>query len=312
MPITNGMAFSAVNFKTVHTKRYAHVLGVHVSAATIATFAAIVAILSLLQFGRAPTVQADNTIPTPILVGVYEPVSAPKTDPEAITISNPVKNPEPKSVPFGVLPTLPPDPVPLDAPIDPNTGAPNVVLPYTPLKLDSSGCPVEAPADTMRSGSDAIGVNQLCRDSVAGARSKEAAQAIMYAFSRLGTPYSQPGRTSVGYFDCSSLIARAYFEGAKVNPFFSGMPFTGSYANENSWAGVLVKTADHRPGDIRIMWRPGTTMAGSAGNNGHAQMYLAHGYVIQSGGGGGGDSRVNVSDDSSWGWPYQNFAYTGK
>lgn len=284
------------------------------SAAALTVAAATCVTVPLVGFGAATPATAEPQ-PERVLVAVYTPTpSGTVTD----AVESPPPTPSPGKVPTGVLPDLPPPPPPVEVPaavLQPETGGTGpegAVLPYVPVKVDSSGCPVEAPAGTMRSGSDSIGVNELCRKSVKQARSKAAAQAIMYAFSRLGTPYSQPGRTSVGYYDCSSLVGRSYLEGAGVTTFFGNYPYTGSYADEPSWQGVLTKVTDHRPGDIRIMWRPGTTMAGSAGNNGHAQMYLADGYVIQSGGGGGGDSRVNVSDDSTWGWSYQNFAYTGR
>lgn len=167
-----------------------------------------------------------------------------------------------------------------------------------------SDCPTTAPAGTMRDGSTRIGVRQLCEASVRQARTAEAARAIMFAFANLGKPYGGDIRNTTG-FDCSSLIARGFVAGGESR-FFSAIPSTVGYA---SVPAFLKRVAKPQPGDIHIMWRSGLSIASSGGQNGHAQLFLADGYIIQSGG-GNGDSRVNVSKAPNWGgWESTQFAY---
>lgn len=164
--------------------------------------------------------------------------------------------------------------------------------------IGPNGCAITAPPNTMRDGSDAIGVYELCTRSVRAARTPAAARAIIYAFSKLGTAYSQGERMSATAFDCSSLVARSYAEGAGVSQFFGEAPNTAGYANPGPNV-VTVSSSAARPGDIVILYQG--SIEASGGNAGHAQMILADGYIIQSG--GGADSEVNVSKFPDWpGW----------
>ena len=167
-----------------------------------------------------------------------------------------------------------------------------------------SECPTTAPAGMMRGGSQKVGVRALCERSVRTARTSEAARAIVFAFSNLGKPYGGDIRATTG-FDCSSLVARAFVAGGEKR-FFSGLPSTTGYA---STPAFLKRVETAKSGDIHIMWRSGLSIASSGGQNGHAQMFLADGYIIQSGG-GDGDSRVNVAKAPTWGgWESTTFAY---
>lgn len=167
-----------------------------------------------------------------------------------------------------------------------------------------SACPTTAPAGMMRGGSQKVGVRVLCEQSVRDARTPEAARAIMFAFANLGKPYGGDIRATTG-FDCSSLVARAYVAGGEKK-FFSGLPSTVGYASP---PGFLKRVPSPQSGDIHIMWRSGLSIAGSGGQNGHAQIFLSGGYIIQSGG-GDGDSRVNVAKAPNWGgWESVTFAY---
>ena len=75
---------------------------------------------------------------------------------------------------------------------------------------DTAGCPVDAPSNTLRNGSQSVGVAEICARSVAQARNPQAAAAIKYTLNNLGKPYSQPKRNQDGWYDCSSYTTRAY------------------------------------------------------------------------------------------------------
>lgn len=144
----------------------------------------------------------------------------------------------------------------------------------------------------------------VCEDAVAHAPTPTAARAILYAFANIGAPYSQGNRTATNpnVFDCSSFVARAYDSaGAKIRKNgqvgnwlgtfgFTGMYTPGQYGGTN--VTRVNSIAEMKPGDVIIQFN-GKDPALSEGNNGHAQMYLGNGMVIQSG--GGGDSTVNVA-----------------
>ncbi len=165
-----------------------------------------------------------------------------------------------------------------------------------------AGCPTRAPAGTMRAGGE---VHSMCLQASAAAPSREAAGAIRYAFRYLGASYSQGNRDSVNppVFDCSSMVGRAYRSaGAMIKNYRTGetwkfyplFGWTGAYtpdyyANTNL---VRVSGAHLLPGDIIIQF-DGSDPSNSAGNAGHAQMYIGNGLIIQSG--GGRPSNLNVS-----------------
>ncbi len=160
-------------------------------------------------------------------------------------------------------------------------------------------CSSWAPASSVPAGLD---YTRVCNEAVRVAPTFEAQRAIRYGFGKLGTLYSQGADRETTKFDCSSFVARAFRaadgvvrtpSGALVNfyPYFS---YTGAYmpsafvgtnvqrvAQEYNGADQLV-TANLQPGDLIIMF-DGSNPANSAGNNGHAQMYLGNGYVIHAG-----------------------------
>jgi cell wall-associated NlpC family hydrolase len=83
------------------------------------------------------------------------------------------------------------------------------------LTVGPDGCPTNAPDGSIRS-SAADDVARLCARSVALAPTPEAALAIKYAFRTLGAAYACDGigRNLPMRYDCSSLVTRAYSEGA--------------------------------------------------------------------------------------------------
>ena len=164
-----------------------------------------------------------------------------------------------------------------------------------------AGCPSWAPAGMVRVPGD---VGQLCRSAVAGATSPQAAGAIRYAFAHLGAAYSQFNRDSVSppVYDCSSLVGRAFrAAGARITRgssswnFYPYFGWTGAYVPGNYSGTNLVRVtkATMRPGDIIIQFN-GPDPSQSAGNAGHAQIYLGSGYVIQSSG------PLNVNYAGKW------------
>jgi cell wall-associated NlpC family hydrolase len=131
----------------------------------------------------------------------------------------------------------------------------------------SSGCPTSAPPNTMRDGAPDIAT--LCANSVAAARSSQAAAAIKWALSNLGVPYSQPLRNEVGYFDCSSFVSRAYqAAGVPIAPPGVNAPTTYTIANA-PWA-IHESLSAALPGDL------------VEPDSGHVVMLLSGGFVAQA------------------------------
>lgn len=182
--------------------------------------------------------------------------------------------------------------------------------PSTQLKVEPTTpttCPSKVPSGALMGGADEIGAKKLCEKSVKEARSPAAAAAIVWAFNHLGEPYNSGGVPidveNFGSFNCATFVAKAYYWGAR-NTGFLQLPWTPAYASAPDFLKP-VGTA-HKAGDINIMWRSGD-MASSGGQAGHAQMFLADGWLIQSGGTG----RVtNVTRyPNGWGgWQETHFA----
>lgn len=171
-------------------------------------------------------------------------------------------------------------------------------------------CPTTAPAGTVPQGED---VRQLCLDAVRHATTFEAERAIKYAFSKLGTGYSQDSKLrETTMFDCSSFIGRAFSAANAPLRRWNGM--VADYYGQFSWTGAYVPVAyfpggyrygyegtnlarvggaaELKPGDIIIQFTSDATDPGSSsGNAGHAQLYIGGGMVIQA---GGGARLVNV------------------
>lgn len=172
---------------------------------------------------------------------------------------------------------------------------PDLVRSLTTEKAPAD-CPTTAPVGTFPAGTN---VKALCDRAVAQAPTEAAAAAIRYMFAHLGSPYSQGNRYSVNppVFDCSSFVARGYtaagakiVKGTKEASWVSTFGWTGAYMPTAFEGSNLTRMAVRPgnlstllPGDVLIQFS-GTNPAGSAGNNGHAQVYIGDGLVIQSGG----------------------------
>lgn len=110
------------------------------------------------------------------------------------------------------------------------------------------GCPTSAPANTLRAGSAAIGIAELCANSVAQAPNAQAARAIKYQLNHLGLPYSQPNRMKEGYYDCSSLAMRSY-AAADLGVLVGGWAPNTAAIRDSRWAERI--TLDQTlPGDL--------------------------------------------------------------
>lgn len=169
------------------------------------------------------------------------------------------------------------------------------VVPFGLYENAPATCPDSVPTGTVHT---ATPFKEVCEKAVRTAPTPEAAAAIRYAFSKLGSPYSQSLRHSISppIFDCSSFIARAYDaanatiyrDGEALTWFRNDYTFswTGAYMPINYLGSNLVRLNSKdelQPGDILIQFE-GSSPANSAGNAGHAQMWLGDGLVIQSGG----------------------------
>lgn len=141
-------------------------------------------------------------------------------------------------------------------------------------EVDAEGCPV-APGpkpNAMRYGAEKEDLNDLCRRSVAEARTPEAAMAVKWALQQVGHKmYSQSKRMDADYADCSSLVSRAYQEGAGLKLYEGWAPVTGqisSFGAERGWPQIPM--SELQGGDW-FMNRPG-----------HIVLVLADGYVVHA------------------------------
>lgn len=169
-------------------------------------------------------------------------------------------------------------------------------------------CPTAAPPGTLTGGAELIGVKRLCEASVRQARSPSAARAIVWAFNHLGAPYIDGGVAidveNYNGFNCANYVARAYYWGARISAFLT-LPWTPAYASPPPFLRQV--GAERRAGDVNLMWRSEVGIAGSAGRAGHAQLFIADGWIIQSGGTAG---MTNVAPyPNGWpGWQELHFA----
>lgn len=135
------------------------------------------------------------------------------------------------------------------------------------------GCPTSAPVNTLRGGRTDIAT--LCARSVASAPSPAAAQAVKFALRNVGVPYSLPKRNNKGYFDCSSLVTRAYQSaGVPIAPPGTNAPTTHSMLPRDGWTrakwSVPVSASSARPGDLVFP------------HEGHVTMLLADGQTVHA------------------------------
>lgn len=168
-------------------------------------------------------------------------------------------------------------------------------------------CPTKAPAGSLTDGSAVIGVKALCERSVKQARSPAAAAAIVWAFNHLGKPYTRAGvpidNENFGSFNCATFVAQAFYWGAHVAGFVA-LPWTPAYATPPPFIKPIGN--DRQSGDINVMWKSGS-MADSGGQAGHAQLLIADGWLIQSGGTGGATNVARYPN--GWpGWQETHFA----
>lgn len=148
------------------------------------------------------------------------------------------------------------------------------------LTVGPDGCPTSAPEGTLRGTAATIDVSVLCARSVALAPTPEAALAVKYAFRALGAAYACDGigRDLPMRYDCSSLVARAYAEGAGlltatetwIPTTRNLLPWDG--ASQAPWARTI-EAADVLPGDLVLY---DTAHLASR----HVVMVLADGYML--------------------------------
>ena len=139
------------------------------------------------------------------------------------------------------------------------------------VEVGPDGCPREAPRNTLRDGASRIGIHKLCVDSVAQARTPEAAKAIKWALTHLGWPYSQARRNEDGYADCSSFVSRAYRDSGAIPNLYprgSNAPVTGTF-RQVPWMHKI-PYSQVKPGDL-VEPHPG-----------HVAMQLADGYKVHT------------------------------
>ncbi|MDQ1250327.1 MAG: trimeric autotransporter adhesin [Actinomycetota bacterium] len=172
---------------------------------------------------------------------------------------------------------------------------PGQIVPFG-IESVPSLCPDTVPAGTVLLANTEA--RDVCDAAESLAPTAQAAAAIRYAFGKLGAEYDQSNRYSISppVFDCSSFIARAYDAAdatirkgtASYTWGRSGglLTYTGAYMPANYLGSNLTRVnsyAEMAPGDVIIQFE-GSNPANSAGNDGHAQLYLGNGRVIQSGG----------------------------
>jgi cell wall-associated NlpC family hydrolase len=148
------------------------------------------------------------------------------------------------------------------------------------LTVGPDGCPTGAPPGTLRGTADAEDVAHLCARSVALAPTPEAALAIKYAFRVLGAAYACDGigRNLPMRYDCSSLVTRAYAEGAGLNTASDIwipttrdlLPWDG--ARQAPWSQTI-DAEEALPGDLVLY---DTEHLASR----HVVMVLADGYML--------------------------------
>ena len=145
------------------------------------------------------------------------------------------------------------------------------------IVLAADGCPKQVPEGTLRGGAEAIPVRRLCTAAVEKAATPQAALALRYAFAALGAPYACDGvgRLLPYRFDCSSLVARAYAEGAGLDT--AGEGWAPSTRDMVPWDGVAlgepyrpIPVGQMHPGDLVLF---DTCMSGSCPYR-HVVMYL--------------------------------------
>lgn len=126
-------------------------------------------------------------------------------------------------------------------------------------QVGPDGCPTETLPGVLRAGAEQFTATELCQRSVLAAKTPQAAEAVKWAFSKLGAPYACKGVGRMGdfRFDCSSLVSRAYAETSGI-PIASAT-YAHSTRNMMPWDGVSldphyfeVPAAEVAPGDLLL------------------------------------------------------------
>lgn len=165
------------------------------------------------------------------------------------------------------------------------------------LVIGVDGCPVSVPTGTLRGAARNMDVAALCAENVSRARTPEAALAIKYAFRALGADYACGGlgRNEPFRYDCSSLVSRAYEDGAGLPLRARG--YTPSTRDLLPWGGrdrvtwsVPVEVVDAMPGDL-VFYDTGHA------DSRHVLMLLSGGLMLHVGACG---DVVNVTNA----WPF--------
>jgi hypothetical protein len=154
--------------------------------------------------------------------------------------------------------------------------------------LTAVRCPTRRPASYFDDRWTWRNLAALCVQSVREARSDQAARAVVYAFTAIGSRYSQAARGSPGIFDCSSLVSRAWFaagvvgmrQGQHSSPYW---PTT--YTLLAGAGGTRFVAGPGLPGDL-VFPHPG-----------HVMMRIARGLVIHAANPSAG---VRLGSGQSW------------
>ncbi|GGT76502.1 hypothetical protein GCM10010177_38340 [Actinomadura citrea] len=142
------------------------------------------------------------------------------------------------------------------------------------VTVGPDGCPENAPNNTLREGAKEIGIRKLCVDSVAQARTPQAAMAIKWALTHLGWPYApldSGKRNDPGWADCSSFVSRAYRDSGAIPNLYpkgSNAPVTTTFVGARWTHKISLSQA--KPGDL------------VEPHSGHVAMQLADGYKVHT------------------------------
>ncbi|GAA2252120.1 hypothetical protein GCM10010402_04080 [Actinomadura luteofluorescens] len=142
------------------------------------------------------------------------------------------------------------------------------------VTVGPDGCPENAPDNTLREGAKEIGIRKLCVDSVAQARTPQAAMAIKWALTHLGWPYApldSGKRNDPGWADCSSFVSRAYRDSGAIKNLYpqgTNAPVTTTFVGARWTHKITLSQA--KPGDL------------VEPHSGHVAMQLADGYKVHT------------------------------
>lgn len=152
-------------------------------------------------------------------------------------------------------------------------------------QVGPDGCPSETLPGVLRAGAEQFTATELCQRSVLAAATPQAAEAVKWAFSKLGAPYACKGIGRMGdfRFDCSSLVARAYHETSGI-PIASAT-YAHSTRNMMPWDGVSldphyfeVPVEEIAPGDL-LLYR---SCSEEPCAYQHVTMMLADGFMLHT------------------------------